>query len=57
MHRRRGYVRAGADNRDPATKALPPHLGGCWCGNPQPWHDWAGKADGAPHPREFWWPA
>lgn len=23
---------------------------GCWCGEPYG-HDWAGKADGAPHPR------
>ncbi|MGZ4745647.1 MAG: hypothetical protein ACXVYY_01055 [Oryzihumus sp.] len=29
-----------------------PTLGGpgCWCGEPQN-HDWPGKADGAPHPR------
>jgi hypothetical protein len=25
--------------------------GGCWCGETYG-HDWAGKADGAPHPRE-----
>lgn len=24
---------------------------GCWCGEPFG-HDWPGKADGAPHPRE-----
>jgi hypothetical protein len=23
----------------------------CWCGKPQG-HDWPGKADGAPHPKE-----
>jgi hypothetical protein len=27
-------------------------LGGCWCGQPQG-HDWPGRAEGAPHPREF----
>jgi hypothetical protein len=26
-------------------------LGGCWCGEANG-HDWPGKADGAPHPRE-----
>lgn len=25
--------------------------GGCWCGEEQG-HDWPGKAEGAPHPRE-----
>lgn len=24
---------------------------GCWCGEPKD-HDWPGKDDGAPHPRE-----
>jgi len=24
---------------------------GCWCGGPYP-HDWPGKGDGVPHPRE-----
>jgi len=38
------------DNREPSTRALPPHCGGCWCGG-ENGHDWAGKADGAPHPR------
>jgi hypothetical protein len=38
----------------PFQDALPMPLGkygGCWCGNPTPYHDWPGKADGAPHPR------
>jgi hypothetical protein len=25
----------------------------CWCGGPHQ-HDWPGKADGLPHPREPW---
>lgn len=43
---------AGRDNREPATRepALGT-LGVCWCGQPRD-HDWAGKGDGAPHPRE-----
>lgn len=39
------------DNREPSTKRLPPHCGGCWCGEPFP-HRWPGKDAGAPHPRE-----
>lgn len=27
-------------------------LGGCWCGLPMG-HDWPGKDDGAPHPRDM----
>jgi len=29
------------------------HTGGCWCGG-KFGHDWAGKAEGDPHPRD--WP-
>ncbi len=37
--------------KDPAS-FLPVLSGpGCWCGEPFG-HDWPGKADGAPHPRE-----
>lgn len=40
-----------ADNREPATRRfLPFGNGTCWCGD-RYGHDWAGKADGAPHPR------
>lgn len=41
------------DNRDPETVAKIGYMGGgnCWCGNKEAWHDWEGKADGAPHPR------
>lgn len=24
---------------------------GCWCGDPQAYHDWPGKDEGKPHPR------
>ncbi len=38
--------------RGPRVKSMPVLAGdGCWCGNRQS-HDWPGKADGAPHPRE-----
>lgn len=33
---------------DPILPTL--HGQGCWCGQPV-FHDWPGKADGAPHPR------
>ncbi|WP_329214866.1 hypothetical protein OG352_05380 [Streptomyces sp. NBC_01485] len=44
------------DSRDPSTTG-PPFMVGtpddprCWCLEPLD-HDWPGKADGAPHPRE-----
>jgi hypothetical protein len=39
------------DNREPSTRRLAPGADGrCWCGALL-WHDWPGKADGAPHPR------
>lgn len=42
------------DNREPSTRETPlfdRQTRRCWCG--QPWqHDWLGKGDGAPHPRE-----
>lgn len=45
-----------ADNRDPATIPRPLMVGTpddlrCWCLKPLG-HDWPGKDDGAPHPRE-----
>lgn len=41
------------DNRDPETAAREGRMGSgdCWCGGPAG-HDWPGKADGTPHPRE-----
>jgi len=42
------------DNRVPGTGPRDTplgSLGGCWCGEKKN-HDWPGKADGAPHPRE-----
>jgi hypothetical protein len=42
------------DNRVPGTRPGDDPLGvlgGCWCGEPFG-HDWAGKAGGAPHPRQ-----
>ena len=44
----RGFARR--DNREPSTKLRAIAAGGCWCGEPYG-HAWAGKADGAPHPR------
>jgi hypothetical protein len=41
------------DNREPSTKGTPLFdraTRRCWCGVPWP-HDWPGKDDGAPHPR------
>jgi hypothetical protein len=39
------------DNREPSTRRLAPGADGrCWCGDLL-YHDWPGKADGAPHPR------
>jgi hypothetical protein len=45
-----------ADNRDPATTRRPLMVGTpddkrCWCLQPLG-HDWPGKDDGAPHPRD-----
>lgn len=42
------------DNKAPGTGDFDMplgHLGGCWCGLPDG-HDWPGKSDRAPHPRE-----
>lgn len=43
------------DNRVPGTRPEYDRplgiYGECWCGQ-QNDHDWPGKADGAPHPRE-----
>jgi hypothetical protein len=44
--------RISPDNRELSTRG--PALGhfhDCWCGVPYP-HDWPGKDEGAPHPRE-----
>lgn len=47
--------RTFTDNRDPATTRRPLLVGTpddlrCWCLEPLD-HDWDGKDDGAPHPR------
>jgi hypothetical protein len=53
--RSRRVVGAGARlAKDIRARQAPlPVLGshGCWCGGPY-CHDWPGKADGAPHPRD-----
>jgi hypothetical protein len=52
MAHRRGMRHA--DNRDPSTvgyASVIGRLGGCWCGELLG-HDWPGKADGSPHPRD-----
>lgn len=42
------------DNREPSTRGYAPLSGGgCWCGSDFG-HSWPGKAEGAPHPRD--WP-
>ena len=41
------------DNREPSTRGEVLSCGGCRCGGPRD-HDWAGKAEGAPHPRRPW---
>jgi hypothetical protein len=40
------------DNREPSTRGdVLAAENTCWCGEPYG-HDWEGKADGAPHPRD-----
>ncbi|MEV4974425.1 hypothetical protein [Streptomyces scopuliridis] len=49
-YRRKAY----RDNRAPATRAPETVLGLreiCWCGEPSG-HDWPGRDDGTPHPRD-----
>lgn len=58
-HRPGGELRSSdgyywCDNRVPGTGPRDNPLGqygGCWCGLPNG-HDWPGKNDGDPHPRE-----
>ena len=40
------------DNRATETRSSALGSGDCWCGSPYD-HDWPGRAEGTPHPRQL----